>query len=397
MSVDLGDRTEDSIIYFMWSTNAADGSSITRATDGTISVYKNDNLTQSVAGIIDTEDFDSVTGIHMCKIDTSADAFYASAEDYTVVLSGATIDGKSVNAVLAVFSIENRFVRGTDSAAIEANVEGHVNTSLSAYNSPTHTEMTSAFTEIKGATWEGTDTLEAIRDVGDVVDAIVDRILDVTEIRRGTVASIGATTTKFVSSLTEPENAYWDRMAVLFTSGNDDGQMRRIKLYNGATKEITLQTPLDTAPANGDTFVIPAIRSFLTPDYEDIADAVLDELMAGHIDTGSLGKAVADILVDTDDLQGNQSNWTTATSVEVSDKTGFSLSDAGIDSILDETIEGTHSMRELMRLFASMLVGKVSGGGSETITFRDIDDTKNRIVMTVTSVGNRTGVSLTEE
>ena len=109
MSVDLGDRTEDSTIYFMWSTNAADGSSITRATDGTISVYKNDNLTQSVAGITDTEDFDSLTGIHMCKIDTSADAFYASGDDYTVVLSGAVIDGKSVNAVLATFSIENRF------------------------------------------------------------------------------------------------------------------------------------------------------------------------------------------------------------------------------------------------------------------------------------------------
>lgn len=165
MSVDLGDRTEDSIIYFMWSTNAADGSSITRATDGTISVYKNDSLTQSVAGITDTEDFDSLTGIHMCKIDTSADAFYAAAEDYTIVLSGATIDGKSVNAVLAVFSIENRFMRGTDSAAIEANVQGHVNTSLSAYNSPTHAEMTSAFTEIKGATWAaGTDTLEHIRN-----------------------------------------------------------------------------------------------------------------------------------------------------------------------------------------------------------------------------------------
>lgn len=119
MSVDLGDRTEDSLLYFMWSTNAADGSSITRATNGTISVYKNDDLTQSVVGITDTEDFDSLTGIHLCKIDTSAAAFYAAAEDYTVVLSGATIDGKSVNAVLAVFSIENRF---PSAAAINAEV-----------------------------------------------------------------------------------------------------------------------------------------------------------------------------------------------------------------------------------------------------------------------------------
>lgn len=119
MSVDLGDRTEDSTIYFAWSTNAADGSSITRAVNGTISVYKNDSVTQSVAGITDTEDFDSLTGIHSCKIDTSADVFYAASADYTVVLSGATIDGKSVNAVLAVFSIENRF---PSAAAINTEV-----------------------------------------------------------------------------------------------------------------------------------------------------------------------------------------------------------------------------------------------------------------------------------
>ena len=35
---------------------------------------------------------------------------------------------------------------------------------LLAYDAPTLTEMTAAFTEIKGATWTTTDTLEAIRD-----------------------------------------------------------------------------------------------------------------------------------------------------------------------------------------------------------------------------------------
>lgn len=136
MSVDLGDRVEDSIIYFMWSTNAADGSSITRATNGTVSVYKNDGIAQSVAGITDTEDFDSLTGIHLCKIDLGADAFYATAEDYTVVLSGATIDGKSVNAVLAVFSIENRFMRGTDSAALAATALSNAGISEPAQGNP---------------------------------------------------------------------------------------------------------------------------------------------------------------------------------------------------------------------------------------------------------------------
>ena len=105
----LGDFKEDSVLYFMWDTNDKNGASITRATDGTIQVYKDDGTTETTAGITDTEDFDSLTGVHNCKIDTSADAFYATGHDYSVVLSGATIDGETVNAVLANFSIENRF------------------------------------------------------------------------------------------------------------------------------------------------------------------------------------------------------------------------------------------------------------------------------------------------
>lgn len=105
----LGDYKEDSTLYFCWSTNDKDGASITRSTNGTIIVFKDDVISASEAGITDTEDFGGITGIHNCKIDLSSDAFYAAGHDYSVVLAGATIDGESVNAVLATFSIENRF------------------------------------------------------------------------------------------------------------------------------------------------------------------------------------------------------------------------------------------------------------------------------------------------
>ncbi len=104
----LGDYTTGSTLDFIWSTNGADGASITRATNGTISVYKANGTTQSVAGVTDTEDFDALTGLHHCRI-ILTDAFYAAANDYSVVLSGAVIDTKTVNAVLATFSIQNRY------------------------------------------------------------------------------------------------------------------------------------------------------------------------------------------------------------------------------------------------------------------------------------------------
>lgn len=105
----LGDYKEGRTAYFSWSTNNKSGASITRATNGTIRVYKDDNSTESTAGITDTEDFDGITGVHNCKIDLSSDAFYTAGHDYSVVLVGATIDGETVNTALTMFSIENRY------------------------------------------------------------------------------------------------------------------------------------------------------------------------------------------------------------------------------------------------------------------------------------------------
>lgn len=128
----LGDFAEDDTVDFKWSTNGADGASITRATNGTISVYKGNNTTQTTTGVTDTEDFDALTGIHHCRIDTSADAFYVAGEEYQVVLSAATIDGKTVNAVLAHFSIHNRYPSvaamqsGLATAAALATVNAYV-------------------------------------------------------------------------------------------------------------------------------------------------------------------------------------------------------------------------------------------------------------------------------
>ncbi len=52
----------------------------------------------------------------------------------------------------------------------------------------------------------------------------------------------------------------------------------------------------------------------------EMADAVWDEPIAGHVAAGSFGKTDADILADTDNLQTSQGNWLTAT--------GFSTHDA---------------------------------------------------------------------
>lgn len=65
-----------------------------------------------------------------------------------------------------------------------------------------------------------------------------------------------------------------------------------------------------------------------------------------------------------------------------------------IDRMYEHAVDGTYTFEEVMRLIASALAGKVSGAGTGTETFRDLSDTKNRIVSTVDQDGNRTAVTL---
>ena len=103
----LGDFVEDTTVWFPWSTNDTSGGSITRAVDGTVKVRRSDG-TVITTGITDNEDT-PLTGMHECSIDLSAHADYATGYDYFVYVEGATIDGQTINANIASFSIENRY------------------------------------------------------------------------------------------------------------------------------------------------------------------------------------------------------------------------------------------------------------------------------------------------
>jgi hypothetical protein len=107
----LGNLTEDQIVDFKFSTHTATGAPITLAGTPVVKVYKANATDSEVStGVTLSVDFDGVTGLHNVRIDTSAAAFYAVANDYSVVITTGTVDGVSVvGTVLATFSIENRF------------------------------------------------------------------------------------------------------------------------------------------------------------------------------------------------------------------------------------------------------------------------------------------------
>lgn len=75
--------------------------------------------------------------------------------------------------------------------------------------------------------------------------------------------------------------------------------------------------------------------------------------------------------------------------------TGVALTAAGVDAILDEVVVGTYTMRQILTVTASALAGKLSGGGTTTLTFRGINDASDVIVATVDANGNRSALTVT--
>lgn len=117
----LGDFVRNATVTFPLTTGAAAGgavapSSAFEAAD--LRIYRGASATEraSVSGVTMTSPFDGVTGLHMVSIDLSDEddaGFFEPGQDYHAVLvPDETVDGQTVIAPVASWSIENRFHDG---------------------------------------------------------------------------------------------------------------------------------------------------------------------------------------------------------------------------------------------------------------------------------------------
>ena len=163
----LGNYTEDyATLNFKFTTRDSTGLPTTLAGSPVVKVYTGSaTATESTAGVTLAVDFDGVTGLNNVLIDLSADAFYATGADYAVVITTGTVDSISVvGEVVATFSIENRFMRGTDSANTTA---------------PDNANVVNIHNIVKAA---GTGDLAAILlDTGTTLDALIKDVPTVAE------------------------------------------------------------------------------------------------------------------------------------------------------------------------------------------------------------------------
>jgi len=186
-----------------------------------------------------------------------------------------------------------------------------------------------------------------------------------THVNEGLATGGGSTTIIFNSLASAVDDTYIGQV-VFLSAGTGEDQARNIIDYNGTTKVATVERAWETNPANGATV------------YSVLPRADLTTLKANIAALNDFDPAVDTVALVTD----------------ITTKTGFSLSTAGIDSILDEQIgDGTITMREALRGFIAVLAGKSSGGATATLIFRDDADSKDVITATVDANGNRTAVT----
>ncbi len=153
------------------------------------------------------------------------------------------------------------------------------------------------------------------------------------------------------------------------------------------------------------------------PSAAAIADAVWDEATTSHTTSGTFGEQlktdVDAIKTQTDLIPASPAQQGTLTTISgyidtevaaIKAKTDLIPSDPAETSDIPSAatiaaavwavvMEGAYTAKEFMLLTAAVLYGKATGLGTTTVYFRDTADSKNRIVATVDSVGNRSSVT----
>jgi hypothetical protein len=137
--------------------------------------------------------------------------------------------------------------------------------------------------DVENAVW---DASLSSHNTGGTTGKSLKQIKEGTITIESSINDASATTTSFVTALTETTTSYYSNKIMVFIDGHLSGQARIITHYDGTTKTITLEEPLTSAPADGDQFLILATHE---NSVAEIADGVWNEAQSGHTTVGTFG------------------------------------------------------------------------------------------------------------
>lgn len=178
----------------------------------------------------------------------------------------------------------------------------------------------------------------------------------------------------------------WESSTYVYSNltANDVTLVIRFQGMNAAGNVFTALT-LDVI--NVDLTSALALLAAIKAKTDQLIFTIPNQVDANALSGGTTAVAVRQEM----DLNSTQ---LAAILLAIADKTGYRLSAAGVDDVLDDVVEGGLTLRQMTRIMFAALAGKASGGGTNTIKFRDVLDGKDRIAATVTDDGNRTAIVL---
>jgi hypothetical protein len=324
--------TEDQVIDFTFSTfRFSSGAPFTLAGTPAVSVYKANGTTQSTAGVTLTADFDGVTGLNHVRIDTSADAFYATGADYSVVITTGTVDSVSVvGSTVARFAIQNRFAgSGLDAAGVRAAV-GLASANLDTQLSTIDTVVDSVLVDTNElqTDWANGGRLDVILDARasqssvDTIDGIVDAILvDTAEIG---AAGAGLTVLATAANLAAVDTVVDAIKLKTDNLPSDPADQSAVEAaITAATSPLATAASLATVDSIVDDILvdtsttIPAtLAGLATQASVDVIDGIVDAIL---VDTGTdIPNLVTtvDTVVDAIKVKTDQLTFTVANQVD---------------------------------------------------------------------------------
>lgn len=167
-------------------------------------------------------------------------------------------------------------------------------------------------------------------------------------------------------------------------AGNGDYILYATLQVNGSGSAYRL-IPITTAAVASGVTAIGAVSTWIPVRNGDIVKVYVDGL-AGDTTT-------PDPVVRWFELAALRP--TTADRTLAVDGSGLiELTAGGVDAVHDDVLEGTLTFRQAIRIMYAVLAGESTGGGTSTIKFRDLADTKDRVSASVDMDGNRTAVTV---
>lgn len=249
-----------------------------------------------------------------------------------------------------------------------------------------------------GAGTYGQAVEDMLVDTGTTLDTLIKDIPTVAEFEARSLVAADYT---IVSDLpVAPDNA--SITAILEDTGTT---------LDTLIKDIPTNAELATALGTADDAMLTAIadvptvaefeaRTIAAADYLIATDTLAAVTAVGSVTgavgsvTGAVGSVTGAVGSVTGAVGSIAAGGIAAASFAAGAVDAAALSDDAIDAILDEVVEGTTTMRQMLRVFMAALAGKAAGGGTTTLTFRNIADNADRITATVDADGNRTAITL---